>query len=361
MKNSHSSPNTQTSSDHGRRDFLSLSLLAGSTLLLSAESHAQTPLNQTDDLAIANTVTIADSIALYTNLLDDLRRSILQYDVSMIRVAKFEATDWLGQTTSKAERLRSLLSQGSTLTEQQKGEISNFLFDVDRGGNEISRGLIRMRQKPLEEIRNLDAEFDKIRAQLTAASNALKNRNPERAKAGVAAAIANLGKYSAGMADNPSQPRTPESRPVQPEMQGPTRQQEPLRPQEPRQQPLDQTIITMPDASSLRALLQTVLELLNTTAGSGPSDAHHASASKYGAVFVEPALQSGINAVLRSKLNPASWLQVGIGYAVTFPILLRVSDKNNRRKLLNDALRLVPPGLRNPLLAELANDLANLN
>lgn len=74
----------------------------------------------------------------------------------------------------------------------------------------------------------------------------------------------------------------------------------------------------------------------------------------------DPLLQSGINSVLRNRLKPASWLQVGIGYAVTFPILLRVSDKTNRKKLLNDALRLVPPGLRSPLLDELASDLANL-
>ena len=74
----------------------------------------------------------------------------------------------------------------------------------------------------------------------------------------------------------------------------------------------------------------------------------------------EMAFQTSISSVLRTKLKPGTWLQIAIGYAVAFPILLRVGDQNNRLKLLSDALRLVPPGLRDPLLAELAHDLAKL-
>lgn len=351
MKESQNSPTVRISSDHGRRDFLSLSLLAGSTLLLSAESHGQTPLNKNDDLAIANSVGIADSIALYTNLLEDVRRSVLQKDAQMIHVAKYEATEWLGKTTSDAERFRSLLKPGGTLTDQQKADLRSFLFEVDAGGNEISQGLIRMRQQPLEEIKNLDTDFDKIRAELTAASNAIKNRNPGKAKEGIASAISQLSKYTPVITYNPIMDNNGKRPPQQQQQQ---QQQQAL----PTYQP-----VSLP-RSTLRELLQTILDLLNATPTSPPPEQNHSRAYagpvNYSSNPVEPALQTGINSVLRSKLKPASWLQVGIGYAVTFPILLRVSDKNNRMKLLNDALRLVPPGLRNPLLADLANDLANL-
>ena len=360
MRKSKNSSNVQTNATHGRRDFLSRSLLAGSTLLLAAESQGQTPLSQSDDLAIAKTVTLADSIALYTNLLDDLRRSILQQNVIRIRVAKFEATEWLARTTSHSEELRSMLKEGAVLTDPQKSELRGFLSEVNYGGNEISQGLIRMRQEPLEEIKNLDTDFDKIRAELTTASNAIKNRDPGKAKEGIASAISKLNKYSskyspAVISNNNEAPR-PQQRQMQQQAQAPIQQQAQM------QQQVTQPIPFAP--STLRELLQTVLDLLNATPTSRLSDQHHprayARAVNYNSIPVEPALQAGINSVLRTKLNPASWLQVGIGYAVTFPILLRVSDKNNRIKLLNDALRLVPPGLRNPLLAELANDLASL-
>ncbi len=220
-----------------------------------------------------------------------------------------------------------------------------------------------MRREPLEEIKNLDAAFDKIRAELTTASNALKNRDPGKAKEGIASAISKLNKYSskyspAVISNNNEAPRPQQQQQGQMQQQA----QAPIQQQAQMQQQVTQPIPF--DPSTLRELLQTVLDLLNATPTSRLSDQNHprayARAVNYSSIPVEPALQAGINSVLRTKLNPASWLQVAIGYAVTFPILLRVSDKNNRIKLLNDALRLVPPGLRNPLLAELANDLASL-
>ena len=171
---------------------------------------------------------------------------------------------------------------------------------------------------------------------MAAASNAIKNRNPQLAKQGIDSAISKLEKYS-----------TPQI-----ELVSKTLEQE-----------YQTTLIT---PARLQQLLQTVRDTLDTGPTSRVSDSHHSTGYANGISYsgmgvVAPALQNSINGVLRARLNPSSWLQRGIGYAVTFPILLRVSDKNNRIKLLNDALRLVPPGLRNPLLAELANDLANLN
>lgn len=357
MKNSANPLNDQTASDHGRRNFLSLSLLAGSTLLLSTESHASAHSNQ-DDAAIPNTVSLADSIALYTELLEDVRRFALQKDAQLIFVAKAEATTWLGDTAADAERLRSVLEAGTSLADRDKAKLREFLSDVVFGGKEISRGLIRMRKEPLEEIKNLDADFDRIRAEMALASNAIKKGNPGKAREGIASAIRQLEKYTPIGTYNPNMAIVGN----EPAMNTPRRrerEQEPAR--ELRQEPYKP--VSVP-ATSLRELLQTVLELLNAGPASRPSNQHHsrgAVASYYASVLVEPALQNNITGVLRSRLNPSSWLQRAIGYAVAFPILLRVSDKNNRIKLLSDALRVVPPGLRNPLLEQLAKDLANLN
>jgi hypothetical protein len=343
MKESPNSSNIQRGSHHARRDFLSLSLLAGSTLLLSSESHGQAPVTQNDEQAITNTVGLADSIVLYADLLEDVRRLVLQKDARKIYIAKFEATEWLGHSTDEARRLRAALGESTSLTEQQISELRSFLLETASGGNEMREALIRMRKEPLDEITNLDADFDKIRADLTVASNSLKNRNAGAAKEGIASAIARLDKYA------PSIRSTPTGQP------GPVRS-----PTEQAGLPSDQPT-TVP-AASLRELLQAVLELLNA-APNGPSDRNHSrryARESYEPVVVPPVVRSEITGVLRNKLNPASWLQVGIGYAVAFPILLRVSDKGNRVKLLNDALRLVPPGLRNPVLVELATALANL-
>lgn len=349
-----------------RRNFLSLSLLAGSSLLLAADSHGQTPVTQNDEQTIAKNVGVADSIALYTDLLEDARRVVLQSDAHQIYVAKYEATEWLGHTTSDAGRLRSMLQTDSSLTDQQKSELKRFLSDVDYGGNEITKGLIRMRQEPLQEIKDLDADFDSIRAQLTAASNAIKEKNRSQAKEGLTAAIGRLSKYSnrgvsypGPEAGNPPlQPRRQvmNQRPIEGQAQQQVLIDQPSTAQTPvyKLQPLPQ--------STLIELLKILVDLLNEGPVQ-PADQHHASTYAYAsyAMFpADPLLQSGINSVLRNRLKPASWLQVGIGYAVTFPILLRVSDKTNRKKLLNDALRLVPPGLRSPLLDELASDLADL-
>jgi len=335
MKKSQNSSNAPISSEHGRRDFLSLSLLAGSTLLLSTERHGYAQANKNNDVAIMNEVSAGDSVAIYTNLLDEVRRLVLQRDAKMIFVAKMEATTWLAGATSDAERLRSTLAEGVTVTAQQQAELRNFLSEVVYGGREIHNALVRMRQEPLEEIKKLDTDFDSIRADLTAASNAIKNRKPNPAAQNISDAIAKLEKYS-----------TPEI-----EMVSKTLEQE-----------YQTTLIT---PKRLQALLQTVRDSLVTGPSPRPADLNHSRASSRGvnysnSLIVEPALQRTITAVLRARLNPSSWLQRGIGYAVSFPILLRVTNRDDRVKLLNDALRLVPPGLRNPLLAELASDLANL-
>ncbi len=336
MAKSRNASTSKTTSDHGRREFVSRSFLAGSALLLAAESHGYAHSNQENDAVILRDVSAADSLALYTNLLDEVRRLVLQKDAKMIYVAKYEATTWLAETTSNAKRLSSLLAEGATLADRDKGELRNFLSQVVYGGDEISRGLIRMRQQPLEEIKRLDTDFDKIRADLTAASNAIKNRNPGLAKEGIASALSKLNKYSTSEIEGVSKALEQEYQ------------------------------ITLISPSRLQKLLQTVLDSLDPASSPRPAELNHsrgpATRVNYNSpVIVEPALQGSITGVLRAKLKPSSWLQVGIGYAVTFPILMRVSDKDNRIKLLNDALRLVPPGLRNPLLLELASDLANLN
>lgn len=339
MKDFPHSSDKQPLAAQGRRDFISRSLLAGSSLLLAAETRANTPLTQRDEREITNTVGLADSIALYGGLLEDARRLVLQKDAKLIYIAKYEATEWLAHTTSEAERLRLILAQGTNLTEQQNQQLRTFLSDIEYGGKEIRNGLIRMRNEPLERIKNLDTDFDKIRADLAAASAALKNGNAGAAKENIVTAINQLKKYGAlfstGISSAPStnepSPRTPEQSTLQ--------------------------SATVP-SSNLITLLQTVLDLLNSPPAR-PRSEHHAVALN-DLVAPEPAFQASISSVLRSRLKPGTWLQVAIGYGVAFPILLRVSDRNNRLKLLNDALRMVPPGLRDPLLAELAGDLANL-
>ncbi len=335
MKKSHNSSIPQLSSEHGRRDFLSLSLLAGSTLVLSTERHGYAQANKNDDVAIMNEVSAGDSVAIYTNLLDEVRRLVLRKDAETILVSKIQATDWLDRVMSQADRLRSTLPEGATVTTENKVDLRNLLSEVVNGGRDIREALIRMRQQPLDEIKRLDTDFDNIRADLLTASNAIKNHKPEIAQAGISSAINKLGRYTTAGIEQLSKVLEEEYQ---------TRLITPLR---------------------LQALLQTVRDSLVTGPSPRPADLNHSRASSRGVNYsnslkVEPALQRTITAVLRARLNPSSWLQRGIGYAVSFPILLRVTNRDDRVKLLNDALRLVPPGLRNPLLAELASDLANL-
>jgi len=187
-----------------------------------------------------------------------------------------------------------------------------------------------MRQQPLQEIKQLDTEFDNIRNEFAAASNAIKEGKPSIAKERLAAGIRTLKKYD-----------TPETVALSKE--------------------LEQTYqINLITAGRLQQLLQIVHDSIDSTVASPRPDLHH-SAGYRNSSTVPLALQRTITAVISERLNPSSWLQRAIGYAVAFPILLRVSDKNNRIKLLNDALRLVPPGLRNPILTDLATDLASLN
>src|SRR6266498_3015059 len=101
MKKSHNSSIPQLSSEHGRRDFLSLSLLAGSTLVLSTERHGYAQANKNDDVAIMNEVSAGDSVAIYTNLLDEVRRLVLRKDAETILVSKIQATDWLDRVMSR--------------------------------------------------------------------------------------------------------------------------------------------------------------------------------------------------------------------------------------------------------------------
>lgn len=327
MKKPQNTSNVAEVSDRKRRDFLSLSALAAATFLLSRDGRASTLPNQDNDRAIPDEVSAADSLALYTNLLDEVRRLVLQRDAKTILVAKIEASDWLRETTAKARELSATFAAGATTTTAQQAQLRSFLSEVDFGGREIFNGLVEMRQKPLDEIKRLDVNFDSIRADLTAASDAIKRADATAAKAGIESAVNKLNRYASAGLDAVSKTFEEEYR------------------------------VSLITPSRLQALLQTVRDSIGTPPPRD-GDFNHALPS---AATVPPALQSGITTVLRTKLNPSSFLQRGIGYAVTFPILMRVSDKNNRIKLLTDALRLVPPGLRNPLLTELATELANLN
>jgi len=83
---------------------------------------------------------------------------------------------------------------------------------------------------------------------------------------------------------------------------------------------------------------------------SAKRDSHHATM----------APTSSIMQVLRKHITPGSWLQLGIGYGVTFPVLLRNSNPYIREKLLMDGLRLVPGLVPSPLVSA-AKELAALS
>ena len=142
-------------SEHGRRNFLSLSCLTVGTFLLPAELVAAE--NQEDDSKIASEVGTADSLGLYTNLLEEVRRLVLQRDARLIHVEKMTATDWLSETINRAKTLRSTLDAGATPTPEQIGDLGRFMSNVASGGAEIYRGLVRMRQQPLEDVASPDA------------------------------------------------------------------------------------------------------------------------------------------------------------------------------------------------------------
>src|SRR2546425_1510558 len=102
MKKPQNSSKANKSSEHGRREFVSMSFLAGSALLLSTENHGYAQSNQENDLAIVRDVSAGDSVAIYANLLDEVRRLVLRSDAERIFASKVLATNWLDMATFQA-------------------------------------------------------------------------------------------------------------------------------------------------------------------------------------------------------------------------------------------------------------------
>ena len=321
-------------------------MLGGSGLLLFNGGYGRDTFSENDGTDFVKEVSLADSLGFYTNLLEEIRRLVLRSDAEKIFTSKMLATDWLGMIIWAARALLLKYPQSTAIvTNDHKEEVYSFISRVTRG-EYVREDLIQMREHPLEEIKRLDRNFDSIRSSLVEAGNLIKtarqpnsssgekSKNLQAAKERVSFAMKELKKYDSPEIEKLRQALESEY----------------------------QTRLTTP--SRLNALLQTVYDSVGDTQLLVAGDAEHPSTyfarASYQPTTREPVLPNGIISILTTRLNPASWLQIGIGYGVSFPILMRVSDKEQRIKLLNDALRLVPPGLRDPILSDLANDLANL-
>jgi hypothetical protein len=118
-------------------------------------------------------VTVADSLTIYTNLLDEVRRFVLQTDFTeTFTVKELASINW----KDTIEKARILNAQNITIPtpEQTKkfNELSNFVLR--------SEGLFRrfegIRTNTLNEIYRIDSEINSVRTLMLEAAELVKGK-----------------------------------------------------------------------------------------------------------------------------------------------------------------------------------------
>jgi hypothetical protein len=299
MVNKRTHLDRSTPTDVTRRTMLSLPVVAGGILFLSEPIAAA----GIPPALIEENTKASDSLVLYTNLLSDVRRSELARALEGLDRDKAVVSGGLREIVNLGKSLDAKYQSTSPPSTEMLRDLRTLTGRM-REIRELADTLDVTRRK-LSFIRDFEAKVNSIHSLLLNASDDF-SRAKETDPSPRAATL-----RSAGM------------------------------------QKLDTAISTL-KAVSPRELNETTLEspldrlivlLLGVRAAveKESSTRHHAS-------FF------GIMDVLRANIKPGSWIQLGVGYAVAFPVLLRNQDRRIREKLLMDGLRLVPGLVPSPLV-----------
>lgn len=294
-----------------RRTMLSLPAVAGGILLVNNPMMAATP-GVTTAAKFARFVdestSTGDSLTLYTNLLPEVRRFHLARSLQELAQEKAVVSG----------ALRELVQLGRTLNSKYRGasapESAEILADLRRVTGRMNdiEGVAKILDATREKlpfIRQFDSRVDSIHSLLLTAS-------ADFAKAKDADITQRTKLRSDGITKLDNAIRSLK------ELLGKDVNERAL------ETPLERFIVL---------LLGVKVAVERETTTGAPVTRHH-------------AMFSGIMPVLRANITPGSLIQLGIGYAVAFPVLVRNSDPRIREKLLMDGLRLVPGLVPSPLV-----------
>ena len=298
--------------DWNRRNFLSLPALGG--MLLLSETSASAELSAS---FVQENLSASDSLMLYTNLLPEVRKSALERKLEEIGLLKELASGQLEDLINLAKTLRYKYP-GSNI-ESTPALANDFRTLLTRVENTSTiRQIIDRSRNELPRLASIDALMNRVHDWLLIASDEFVKARAETNKP-ARQVLVNAGKAELNKAIDE----------LKTLLQG----------------EIDETRLNTPTER-----LITLLRGVNFAIEKEYSGRHHA-AMPY----------KSIMEVLRTHVKPGSWLQLGIGYAVSFPVLLR--NPNNptlREKLLLDALRLVPGLIPSPLV-QAAAELSTLS
>lgn len=289
-----------TQNQVSRRSLLSLPVVAGGILLLNepiASADVITP-----EIIKENTST-GDALALYTNLLPEVRSHELNRTLERIDQEKAVVAGTLHEMVELWKSMDSKYREASTPNGTQ---VLADLRRVTGRTTEVERvaDVLDDARKKVAFLREFDSRVGSIHSMLLdAADNFAKAKRPttaERAKL-----------RSAGMV----------------KLDTAINNLKELLNREVNEATLD---------SPLERLIVLLLGVRVAVEKEGTVQ-HHAS---FG----------GIMEVLKANIKPGSWIQMGVGYAVAFPVLIRNQDRGIREKLLMDGLRLVPGLVPSPLV-----------
>jgi hypothetical protein len=318
-----------------RRNFLSLSIIAGSSLFINQKVSAQSNSRQ-NDVDLSKEGTLADSLILYSQLLDYVRRFVLQYDIARTEIAKSIAIQRLRQMIDIANSLDNINPRLENLTAQQTQGIIR-LIDQVKESELLEDYLKDVKAELLREIKLLDSRFDEISSILLEGGRLIQE----------AESRADAKKANQGLAK------------VEEAKQLLSAFRKPRIPLEDLEGYINQKLTTPDDLISVLTVFQ---EAVKIRFQKNSSLASESEITIFKASFSHTAnnnslLQEGIADVLSRYIS--SSLQVNIGYWLVIPILTTTADRNARIKFLRDVLRLLK-GLRAEQRENCATDLAKI-
>jgi len=329
MKDSSHFDNDSSHLVFDRRYFLSLPALAGSLGMLNARAYASSPDLMAAAYFVQQNVSVSDSVTLYANLLPNIRKMAFQQKLQEIGILKQLASGHLDTLIASAQRLRTKYSsaEGDSRTELLE-DFRGLIREVE--DTWMIRDAVDRSRNELPTIIAIEEKIDVIHSHLLKASE-----------------------YFAKAKEQPK----PEGQ-VKPNADGKRELEDAIK-------ILQGLLKGKINESQLDSPIERLIVLLRgvefAVGREQPSvSANGSSQSGVASHHARVVPASSIMQVLRRHVRPGSWLQVGIGYGVAFPVLLRNSNAEIRRKLLMDGLRLVPGLVPSPL-EDAAKELASLS
>lgn len=296
--------------NYGRRRFLSLSALAGTIFLLNGKGQASSAFNE-DGVDSVEDVKLADTLALYTSFLDEVRRVVLQLDVIEIQEIKLTASEIWGDMIDLAEQYTQ---NPSTERAERLAERTKMFKDEKKRFDE-------MRTKKLTDIKELDKKIDGIRADMLEAGRILNNAENSSAKINNKSQKINEAKTKIDVAISKLNDLKPIDYFGSVEIKN----------------ALNDELMT---PAKLAALLQKIKEATFLPAKSIDNKKVAFLPASYPHSVTNSSSQAfGISEILKNYIRPATWFQLKMGVALVKFILATTSEKEARKKLLRDPLR----------------------